>query len=219
VCGVIPPPGCPFSKPVTCWKLNKTLCGLRCSPTHWCQTFRAALEAMGLLVCPNDPSVFTGASPTGGTLCFATSVNDCIHFGTDDTTEEWFEQTLGSRLNVDFVGEVSWCLGVRCKWQLTEDNLLTVHLSQEGYIHKLFDQERLVDCDPTSTPYRSGHVINRAPHDEIPVANKHALVKRYQSLIGGLNWLSNSTCSDIAAAAGLLASHLKNPSQGHLDAA
>jgi len=213
VCVVIPPSGCPFSKPGTCWKLNKTPCGLRRSPRHWCQTFCTELEAMGLTVCSNDPCAFAGTLPTWGTICFVTHVDDCICFGTDDATEEWFEQALGSRLNVDFVGEVLWCLGVHCEWQLTEDNLLTVQLSQEGHIHKLLDQEWLIDCNPTLAPHRSGHAIDMVPHDE------HTLVKRHQSLIGGLNWLSTGTRPDITMAASLLASHLKNPSQGHLDAA
>ena len=32
---VKPPPGCPYTKPGTYWKLLRTLYGLRRSPRHW----------------------------------------------------------------------------------------------------------------------------------------------------------------------------------------
>jgi hypothetical protein len=57
------------------------------------------------------------------------------------------------------------------------------------------------------------------PHDGVDPANKTKLVKTYQSLVGDFNWLSTSTRPDVTAVTSLLASHLQNPSQGHLDSA
>ena len=60
VCVVIPPKGCPYSKPGTYWKLNKTLYGLRRSPRYWYLTFKKALEDIGLKMCTHEPCAFTG---------------------------------------------------------------------------------------------------------------------------------------------------------------
>jgi hypothetical protein len=83
----------------------------------------------------------------------------------------------------------------------------------------MLDQFGLTDANPVATPYRSGHLIDRNPHDGVPPESKPTLVKAYQSLVGGLNWLSLSTRPDISAATILLATYLHNPSKGHLESA
>ena len=60
---VIPPKGCPYSKPGEYWQLKKTLYGLRRSPFHWFQTLKKALESIGLKACEHDPCIYTGTAP------------------------------------------------------------------------------------------------------------------------------------------------------------
>ena len=64
-------------------------------------------------------------------------VDDCMYFGTDDATGLWFEQELGKRLTIDFMGELTYYLGVHYDWGLTPDGRLTVHCSQEGHVHRM----------------------------------------------------------------------------------
>ena len=152
---VSPPKGCPFSKPGTCWRLRKTLCGLRRSPRHWHQTFSGVLQDLGFTKCTHDPCTFIGTSPTGGKLCFGTCVGDCAHFESDDGTEQWFEEALGSKLKIDFMGPLSHHLGVHFVWGRTLDGRLTVHMSQAGHIHKMLEKREL--DDPASLlPFAAG---------------------------------------------------------------
>ena len=155
ICVVIPPQGCPYSKPGTYWRLKKTLYGLRRSPRHWYQTFCTVLKDIGLEKCPHDPCIFTGKSPTGGTIYFGTYVDDCAYFGTDDATEEWFEAALGSRLKIDFMGDLSYYLGVHYEWAQTSDGRLTVHQSQEGHIHKMLDKHNMLSPDTVGVACRT----------------------------------------------------------------
>ena len=222
VCVVTPPRGCPYSKPGTYWRLRKTLYGLRRSPRHWYQTFKGVLGKLGLTPCAHDPCLFTGTAPDGGTIYFGAYVDDCLYFGTDDATEQWFEQALGAELNIEFMGPLSYYLGVHYEWSYTTDGRLTVHMSQEGYIHKLLEQLAMSGSDnhhPVDSPYRSGYPIDRVPHDGLPPESKPQLVQKYQSVVGGLLWLSLSTRLDITAAVSLLTGYSHNPSQGHLDSA
>ena len=102
-------------------------------------------------------------SPTGGTIYFGTYVDDCAYFGTDDQTEQWFETELGKRLTIDFMGPLSYYLGVHYSWGRTHDDRLTVHLSQAGHIHKMLDKHNMADPNshyPVKTPFRSGLVID-----------------------------------------------------------
>ena len=166
--------------------------------------------------------MFKGTSPTGGTIYFGTYVDDCAYFGTDDATEAWFEHELGRRLKIEFMGDLSYYLGVHNVWGYTSDGRLTVHLSQAGHIHKMLDKHDMASPNshyPVKTPFRSGLIIDSLPHDGIDPSRKTGLVTHYQSLVGGFNWLSTSTRPDITAVTSLLVGHLQNPSQGHLDSA
>jgi hypothetical protein len=67
-----------------------------------------------------------------------------------------------------------------------------------------------------STPLCSSFVIDRIPDDSIPVERKARLVKKYQSLVGGLLWLRSRP--DISTAVSLLSCYSHNPSTGHYEA-
>ena len=180
------------------------------------------MQGLGLTKCPHDPCLFVGNSPTGGKIYFGTYVDDCSYFGSDDETEQWFEEALGSKLKIDFMGPLSYYLGVHFVWGRTSDGRLTVHMSQAGHIHKMLEKHGLDDpasLHPVKTPFRSGMAIDSVPHDGLEPEHKPELVTQFQSLVGSFNWLAGSTRPDIAAVTSLLGSHLRNPSAGHLDAA
>ena len=86
-------------------------------------------------------------------------------------------------------------------------------------IESLLDKFNYEHCKPARTPYRSGLKINRIDNDGLDPSNKECLIKEFQSIVGGLNWLSINTRPDISTAYSLLSQFNHNPSQGHLDAA
>ena len=130
--------------------------------------------------------------------------------------EDWFEQTLGAQLRVDFMGAVSWFLGCSYEWHFLPNGKLSCHISQQAYVEGLLEKFDMEDCNPAKTPYRSGLPIDRIPRDDILPDNKKAFVKEYQSLMGGLIWLVTNTRPDINVATNLLGQFNANPSKGHL---
>jgi hypothetical protein len=111
---VEPPHGCPLSKPGDLWLLKKTLYGLRRSPFHGYQSFLKALAAIGLFPCPHDPCVFTGTPLKGlPPIYLGVYVDNFKYFSASDEVERYLERELGSRLAVDFMGNVTWYLGCR----------------------------------------------------------------------------------------------------------
>lgn len=219
ICIVTPPKGCPFSKPGDCWLLKKTLCGLHRSPRHWCQTLCKALTKIGSKPCDHDLCICAAVTPDGETICVGAHVDDVIHHGMNDKAELWFEQQLKECMTADFVGAVSWCLGICCEWSRTKDNQLSVHLSQEAQVQKPFDWEQMEDHIAALTPHRRGTPIDRTSHDGVPPENKPRLIKRCQPVLGGRVWPSTNTRPDMTVAVSPLATHIKNPSKGHLDSA
>jgi hypothetical protein len=78
----------------------------------------------------------------------------------------------------------------------------------------------MMECNPVASPYKSGYTIDGIPNDRLPPEQKVPLVKKFQSLVGGLLcWLQRPSRPDISAAVHLLAQHSHDPSGGHYEAA
>ena len=215
---IMPPKGCPRSKPGTYWKLKKTLYGLARSPKHWYETFSTVLDNMGFTKCGNDPCLRMYEHPVHGKLYVGIYVDDFIYVGDNDSLENKFEKELAKHLTVDFMGTVDYFLGCRYLWY--HDELLgqCCHISQPGFIEQLLDKFNMSECNEVKTPYRSGMPIDRIPRDNTPKEQKADLIKRYQSFMGGMVWLSINTRPDLSVATSLLAQFQVDPSEGHWEA-
>ena len=118
---ITPPPGCPVSPPGTYWNLRKTLYGLRRSPCHWYNNLRGHLLDMGFKQCKHDPRIFIGIHPDFPTALIYVGcyVDDFVYFSTNATIKKWFKTGLAERVKVDFMGPVSWFLGIYFEWTVT----------------------------------------------------------------------------------------------------
>jgi hypothetical protein len=214
------PPCCPISKPGELRLLKKTLYGLRCSPFHWYNAFKDALEAIGMKPCAHDFHVFTGTIIDGQPpIYLGAYVDDFKYFLESYALERHFEREFASRPQIDWMGPVNWYLGCRYEWSSDPTQPLSVSITQTAHIESLLDQFGMQDCNAVGSPFRSGLVIDRLEHDGLPTESKKCLVKDYQKLVGGLKWLGCSTRPEITAAVSLLSRHLTNPSSPHLDSA
>jgi hypothetical protein len=213
-----PPKGCPLSKPGELWVLLKTLYGLCRSPYHWYQAIKKIFLTKGLTMSPHNPCVFYGSLKEGlPPIYIGIYVDDFKYFSLSDEVEELFESRLGSKCRVDFMGEVSWFLGCKYKWETLPVGRLTVSITQTAKAEDLIETHGMQDCNPVSSPYKSGYVIDRIPDDGIPVEDKMVLVKKYQGLVGGLLWLQRHTRPDISTSVSLLSSYSHNPSHSHYE--
>ena len=171
---------------------------------------------MGLNMSPHDPCVFLGKLRDDlPPIYIGIYVDDFKYFSLSDETEDLFEKHLASKCRVDFMGEVSWFLGSKYEWEDRPDGRLTVSITQTAKIEELIDTHRMSNCNPASSPYRSGHAIDRIPAENISLGDKTPLVKKYQSLVGGLLWVQRHTHPEISAAVSLLSSYSHNPTADH----
>jgi hypothetical protein len=121
---------------------------------------------------PDEPPIYIGVY-----------VDDFQYFSISDKVEKWFEQMLPQHVKVDFMGPLAYFLGSRYVWYNTS-NGLAVHISQPGFTEQLIEKFGMEDSNCVPTPYRSGLVIDRIEHDNVPVEQKPGLIKWYQSLMG-----------------------------------
>ena len=64
------------------------------------------------------------------------------------------------------------------------------------------------------SPYRSGFSIDYIPEEDYNKITQKRLVTQLQTIMGLLNWLSVSTCPNIAIVTSLITKYCQSPSEG-----
>ena len=213
-----PPPGCPLTPPNTYWLLKRTLYGLRRSPRHWYEKAKEILESIGLHQCPNSPCLFTGTIiKDQPPIYLGLYVDDFVYFSRSDKVEKEFESQMKSRIQVDFMGRVSYFLGIRFQWRCN-DNKVQVHLSQEAFADGLIQQAQLnpISTKTNTTPYKSGFPVDKIKQIPLLPQQKAKLETELRKYVGSLLWLSQGTRPDLTTITNMLAQYQANPSPQHI---
>jgi len=98
-----------------------------------------------------------------------------------------------------------------------------VHLSQTGFAAHLVkdNNAHTRNITPDATPYRSGLPIDTCPEsdeaDDCPALLERR--RKYQSVVGLIGWLAQSTRPDLAPCHSFLSSYNNKPSKSHWNAA
>ena len=189
------------------------------APTTGIQTNHLT-EDMGFTAMGQDKCVYK-CTPIEGQppIYVGLYVDDLIYYSPSDAVEDWFEDNLKSHLKVDFMGDASWFLGQRYEWHNDEQGKVSCHISQQAMIEGMLEKHNYADIAGSRSPYRSGLKIVGIKHDGKDPFTKEKLVRTFQSIMGGINWLTINTRPDINTAYSLLSQFNLNPSQGHLEAA
>jgi hypothetical protein len=161
--------GCSRSPPGSYWRLIRSPYGLCHAPKFGLKKLSSHLHAMGLQSSHTSPCLFVvelieGEPP----IYFRIYVDDIIYFSASDKVKRKFEESLSSICDVDFMGQVSYFLGIEFTWKHT-DGHLSVCLTQQSFTETLFDSLGLQSSSVSSftTPYLLGLVIDSIPHQEM----------------------------------------------------
>ena len=147
-------------------------------------------------------------------------MDDFVYFSASDTVEREFEHQMNSLTTVEFMGNVSYFLGIRYQWR-QKNGEVKVHMSQEAFADQLIEYAGLSHESATAnpTPYRAGYPVDtiKSSPDDMPYKQK--LEKELQTYVGSLVWLSQGTRPDLATITNILAKYQNNPGYGHIAAA
>ena len=227
-----PPPG-PYSTTGSdgrprVWKVMKPVYGMAQAGRRWQRTLFPWLIEWGLTPCNADSCVFhlhrtvqTPNGPRKDVLIVGCYVDDLfILYNSDDEYSLYhqFTSALQKRWDVDDEGPVSDLLNIEI--HRDGDKVL---LRQTSYIEKMV-KEWLPDGVPThiqinSTPHDDdlrAHVLD-AVTSEDPV--DPMLLRKYQSIVGGLLYAATNTRPDIAFTVGLLCRAMSKPTPELFNAA
>ncbi|KAJ6785585.1 hypothetical protein PWT90_11245 [Aphanocladium album] len=198
------PPG--FVKEDCYWRLNKALYGLRRSPLLWHRELSEFLQSIGFQAVPEDPCVMTN----NGIIIFF-YVDDLVGLYHPSKKEEYraIHQSIQGQYNVKVLGDLHWFLGIEV---LRNRERRKVWLSQRSYIQKIAHKFNCIDVNNVTTP------LSTEPLVTFDGTASEAEIKRYQAIIGSINYPAVITRPDVALAASKLAQFLTNPSPQHMAA-
>ncbi|SYW85182.1 uncharacterized protein UHO2_07134 [Ustilago hordei] len=189
------------------YKVVKGLYGLKQSGREWNQEFDRSLRRMGFFQVECAPCIYTKGQGEDMAIVVI-YVDDTLVIAPRLETVLKVKKQIGQRWKMEDSGEVSHFLGIK----ISRDHAMrTMTIGQSGYIDQVLAKHLDKRTKPTMVPMQSipeGTLVASA-----------AQQKEYPVIVGKLLWVANSTRPDLSLTVGVLARHMREPSQEHYQAA
>lgn len=182
-------------------RLIKPLYGLKQSPRCWNKKFVSRILGIGFIQSKADPCIFYKLEEDKSITIIAIFVDDGLVIGKEESVIK-YKSLLMEEFKSRDLGPVSHILGV--KVERNNDKLM---MSQESFITKLLEVNGMKDCKPISTP-----LPTKIERDNKEALTPYSDITNYQSMVGSLIYLSNTTRPDIAFTVHILAKKMVRPS-------
>lgn len=189
------------------WQLNRSLYGSRQGARRWQEHFEGTIKLFNLKPTQSDPAVYI-VNDHRGILFIHLHVDDSMVMSNSPKFLQAFQSHLNTTYTVKWTPKPSLYLGIQLEY---DQNARKLSLHQSHYIENVLDRFAMTNCNPAKTPLPTGTILLSGSDDDI----KQAADLPYQSLIGCLQWLSNSTRPDIAHAVSQLSRFNSNWTTTH----
>jgi hypothetical protein len=131
-------------------------------------------------------------------------VDDIIFGCTNESSVQWFDNSMKTEFEMSMIGELSYFLGLQVNQSSAE-----IFISQEKYLKKMLKKFQMEDSSPVSTPMVVGCKLSK--DDMSPDVDQ----RTYRSMIGSLLCITTSR-PDIMQAVGMVGRYQSAPKQSHL---
>lgn len=158
-----------------------------------------------------EPCLFYKDLGTGQDLVLTVVVDDMIVGGPSFETLQAFEQKFATIFTLSLCEDIRLWLGIAVIYDRLNRSIF---LSQSDYVSNTLKQFGMAECRPTPTPMSSNTNL-LLDLDKLPVLPTQQL-KQFQSMVGALLYLSNTTRPDIAFAVNACARFMAKPNATHL---
>jgi hypothetical protein len=215
---ISPPEGVPIEDGF-CWKLKKSIYGLKQAGRTWNHTLDAALTKIGFqqLNAETCLYVFRGEK---GEVCFLVVYMDDLLLAAS-TTE--FMRTIKTKLLGAFkmrdLGPASFILGLEI---IRNRANCTIALSQSQYISKVLERCGMTDCSTEKTPMRVTPRVSANDPEDNTILFQCIIgtqLVSYATIVGSLMYAMLGTRPDLAYVVGILGRYSSAPKSCHWEIA
>ncbi|SOV09314.1 uncharacterized protein UDID_18553 [Ustilago sp. UG-2017a] len=189
------------------YKVVKGLYSLKQSGQEWNQEFDRSLRRMGFFQVECAPCIYTKGQGKDMVIVVI-YIDDTLVIAPWLETVLKVKKQIGQRWKMEDSGEVSHFLGIK----ISQNRVMrTMTIGQSGYIDQVLAKHLDKRTKPTMVPMQS------IPEGTLVAST--AQQKEYPVIVGKLLWVANSTRPDLSLTVGVLARHMRKPSQEHYQAA
>jgi hypothetical protein len=131
-------------------------------------------------------------------------VDDIIFGCTNESSVQWFANSMQTEFEMSMIGELSYFLGLQ-----VNQSSARIFISQEKYLKEMLKKFQMEDSSPVSTPMV---VVCKLSKDDISLDVDQ---RTYFSMIGSLLFII-ATRPDIMQVVGMVGHYQSTPKQSHL---
>ncbi|KAJ3527698.1 hypothetical protein NMY22_g9685 [Coprinellus aureogranulatus] len=210
---LMPPDGVSI-KPGHCWRLKRSLYGLKQSGRTWNKTLDSSLLGMGFVRLDAETCLYVYRE--GKQICFVVIyVDDLLLAATTRPFMDLVKQKLRARFEMEDLGPATYILGMA----ITRDRKnRTISISQRRYIESVLERTGMSDCKPAWTPIPTSAKLTAEDPNDNTILHYITIEGRevsFKSVIGSLMYAMLATRPDLAFAVGLLGRFAAAPKQVH----
>jgi hypothetical protein len=198
-------------------KLSKALYGLKQAGRTWHTKIDIALKRQQFTALDADHCVYVRRQDACITI-IALYVDDLLIACSHPAHLARVKQGLTAQFEMEDLGEASFLLGI----DISRDRARrSISIGQSAYVTALLERHGMSDCKPCSTPTAKDFIATVAKAsaaDSRADRASEAVIRDYQTVIGGLMFAMICTRPDIAYAINTLAQFASNPLPVHSQA-
>jgi hypothetical protein len=191
------------------WKLNRPLYGLSIAPKCWTNTLQKFLTDYGFTKVNCSETFWKWSSPCGSHhIHLVYWVDDILLSFDNNDAASAFKSAFLSRFDGTDDGPVKRFVGIDITRSATQ-----THLSQEPLARDLLEQFGMSHCNAVLTPLEPGIQLLDSDRPSVPDPEMR---RKYQVIVGTLQYLCTYTRPDLVFATNQLAKHMSNPGPVHM---
>jgi hypothetical protein len=184
------------SNPRHCWRLVKSLYGLKQAGRNFNKLLTSLMKRAGFEAIPNDPGTFIRKDSATGAFCtVCMHVDDLwlVYNPAGKIFRDELAAVLGKEMTIKFLGELDWAL--KCRIQRDREAGI-LRIDQEAFVLELLSRHGLLDVHESDAPAEANTVLP-APDEIGDEEFEKFSTYPIRELIGAFLWLCNTTRPDI----------------------
>ena len=208
-----PPPGVDI-KPGHCWRLKRSLYGLKQASRTWNRTLDTKLTSLGFHRLNAETCLYVYRSK--GQVCYlVVYVDDLLLAASSKKFMKDIKQILHNTYKMKDLGPAEFILGIEIKQDRTNHK---ISMSQEQYVQTVLRRCGMAQLKPVSMPMIPN--IKLLTDDSVDNSTMHHMTINgtnvsYASVVGSLMYGMMGTRPDIAFLVGVLGRYSANPKKCH----
>lgn len=196
-----------------CWKLKRSIYGLKQAGRTWNITFDKKLGELGFARLDSETCLYVFRDSGTSEYCYlVVYVDDLLLAATSRKFMNKVKRMLGSAYKMRDLGEASYILGIKIS---RNRNSGTIELSQTQYIDEVLRRCGMADCKPARTPMSHSAKISKGDSEILHQQEINGVMVSYKSVVGSLMYAQQGTRADLSYIVGILGRYSAEPRECH----